>query len=402
MPPRNRAHVILTPLFAAPHRPFFLLGATQSLAAIMFWLLVLEAPPSLTWPAWAGHAWSMVYGVLSPFVFGFLFTALPNWVDGPAIRRGEYLAAATLIAAGCLLFYPGLTVAGLDIVALALHTAGWAVALTALLRVLRCAPPGDNRQPWAAWATILLGLLGDVAFLAGRTFGDDRFLALGETLSLWGFLTPLFLSVCHRMIPYFTSRVVPNYVLIRPYAGLWAMLAACLSHAALAAAGQPTWTWLADLPLAALTLWFASAWGIRRSLSVRLLGMLHIAFLWAGLAFLLSGLDGLLQAFGLGGLGLAPLHALTIGFFGSMLIGMASRVSLGHSGRKLECDAPTWWLFLTIQLAALVRMLPDLLPGWVDYRLVSLSGLIWLLAFAAWAVRYAPFYWQPRADGKPG
>jgi uncharacterized protein involved in response to NO len=62
----------------------------------------------------------------------------------------------------------------------------------------------------------------------------------------------------------------------------------------------------------------------------------------------------------------------------------------------------TWWLFLTIQLAAVVRMLPDLFPGWVDYRVASLAGLICLLTFVSWAAKYSPIYWRPRADGKPG
>lgn len=376
----------------------------QLLAAMVYWLLVLQgqAMPTLTWPAPVGHAWSIVYGVLSPFVFGFLFTALPIWVNGRAISRATYLTSAALMAVGSLLFYPGLALARLDVVALSLHLVGWAVALLALLRLLRSAPPGDMRQPWAVWVTILLGWLGDASYLAWRISGNDQFTTLAEALAIWGFLTPLFLAVCHRVIPYFTSQVLRNHVPVRPYVGLWAMLAACLTHAVLTGMDLAPWTWPTDLMLSAIALWFSFVWGIRRSLPERLLAMVHIAFLWAGVAFMLFGLDGLMRAHGMAGFGFAPLHALGIGFFGSMLIGMASRVSLGHSGRKLKCDAPTWWLFLTIQLAALIRMLPDLFPGLIDYRVVSLSGLIWLLTFAVWVVRYAPFYWQQRIDGKPG
>ncbi len=391
-------------LAATPHRSFFLLGSLQLIAAMLIWLMVLEGTTAsaLVWPASAFHAWSMIYGLLPPFVFGFLFTALPNWVSGHAIRRSEYLASVALIAAGSLMFYPAMFMPGLAPLALALHVGGWSIALLALLRVLRTAPPGDNRQPWAVWLTVLLGLAGDAAFLGFGLTASERMLQVAEALGLWAFLTPLFLAVCHRMVPYFTSRVVNNYVLIRPYSALWAMLAACFGHALLIAAGLNKLTWLADFPLAAITFWLIAVWGIRRSLHVRLLGMLHIAFVWAGVAFLLSALDSLLQLLGRGGLGFAPLHALAIGFFASMLIGMASRVSLGHSGRKLECDALTWRLFLTIQLAALVRMLPDLFPEWIDYRIASLAGMIWLITFAIWAARYAPFYWRPRADGKPG
>jgi uncharacterized protein involved in response to NO len=179
------------------------------------------------------------------------------------------------------------------------------------------------------------------------------------------------------------------------------MLAASVGHGALVAAGRPAWTWPADLVLAALALWFTSRWGIARSFGVRLLAMLHIAFVWATLAFTLAALDGLA---GLAGLatpfGLAPLHALAIGFFGSMLVGMASRVTLGHSGRKLEADGLTWGLFWLVQVTALVRMLPDLAAA--PYPLVVVSAGLWLLCFLPWSVRYAPAYWRPRADGKPG
>jgi uncharacterized protein involved in response to NO len=391
-------------LGAAPHRMLFLIGSLQAIFAMLFWLAVLEwsGLPELAWPGPAAHAWTMLYGLFPAFIFGFLFTALPNWVNGPAIPRRDYLATALSFAIGGLLFYAGMLVPGLDMLALGLQLAGWSVGLLALLRSLRSAPPDDNRQPWAVWLATLLGLLGMGSFLAWRVTGIDILLTLGEQLGLWGCLTPLFLAVCHRMIPYFTSRIVSNYVLIRPYSALWIMFAACLGHALLTTLGDSQWTWATDLTLAGIAFWFSARWGLLRGLTVRLLGMLHIAFLWAGLAFLLFGISSLMQLLNIGDLGLAPLHALAIGFFSSMLIGMAARVSLGHSGRKLECDVTTWRLFLAIQLAAVARMLPDLFPGWIDNRVVSLAGAMWLLTFVLWAIRYAPIYWRPRADGKPG
>ena len=83
-----------------------------------------------------------------------------------------------------------------------------------------------------------------------------------------------------------------------------------------------------------------------------------------------------------------------------MLIGMASCVSLGHSGRKLECDAATWWLFWLVQVAALLRIAPDVLP--LPYAWITASGMLWLAAFGFWAIKYAPMTWRPRVDGKPG
>ena len=52
------------------------------------------------------------------------------------------------------------------------------------------------------------------------------------------------------MVPYFTSRIVANYVIVRPYAPLWIMVGASLAHGLLEGLGLGRWTWLADLPLA--------------------------------------------------------------------------------------------------------------------------------------------------------
>ncbi|MBD3743436.1 MAG: NnrS family protein [Stenotrophomonas sp.] len=101
------------------------------------------------------------------------------------------------------------------------------------------------------------------------------------------------------------------------------------------------------------------------------------------------------------GLSQAPLHVLGIGFLAGMLVAMASRVSLGHSGRALEADRPTWGLFLTLMLAALTRALAEWATS-LYTPLLFLSAALWLAAFGLWAWRYAPLYWRPRADGKAG
>jgi uncharacterized protein involved in response to NO len=394
-------------LAAAPHRLLFLAGALQTVAAMAWWLAILVdrlaggGLPEPAIPPGAGHAALMLYGLLPLFVFGFLFTALPSWLETRALPRRHYLAAGIPMALGSTLFYPGLYFPPLAIAALLLLLAGWAIGLAALLALFKKPGLADTLHARAVWVAMALGWLGVAALAAWLAGAPAGALNLAMALGVWGFLTPLFLVVCHRMIPFFSSRVIANYVMIRPYGPLWFMLAACLGHGALALAGLPHWTWLADLPLAALALWFTARWGIARSFHVRLLAMVHIGFVWAALAFALHGVDSLAGWLGLGhGLGLAPLHALAIGFFGSMLVGMASRVSLGHSGRKLEADGFTWGLFWLVQVAAVVRMLPDLMDA--PYALVAGSAALWLLAFVPWAIRYAPYYWRPRADGKPG
>lgn len=395
-------------LTASPHRLLFFFGGLQSVLTILWWLLVqlarLEVIPPLhpLLPPGAAHAWLMLYGLFPFFVFGFLFTALPNWVEGGRISRRAYLATALPMALGATLFYPALYYPPLAFAALPPYLAGWAAGLIALFRVLGAGPSRDKRQPWLAWASLLPGLAGAALFTLWLALGDEVWLRASLALAVWGFLTPLFLAVCHRMVPWFTSRVVANYVIVRPYGPLWVAVAASLVHGALETLDLDAWTWIADLPMAAIAFWFISRWGIARAMPERLLAMLHIGFVWGGAAFALYGADSLLRLAGASGsLGLAPVHALGIGFFAAMLLAMATRVSLGHSGRPLKADGLVWALFWLAQSAAVARMAADLLPvaaGW----LMAVAALAWLLAFLPWCARHLPWYAKPRADGKPG
>ena len=390
---------------AAPHRVLFLPGAIQGFIAIAWWLLDLESRlaggaglADAGLPAPLLHGWLMVYGFFPFFVFGFLFTAAPNWLGAPGIARSSYLLTALGLSVGTALLYVGQSSLGL-----LLHLLGWSVALQALLTTLQVGKDADKRHAWATWAALLLGAAGELVMLAGLIFDRLEWLQPALELGVWGCLAPLFLTVCHRMIPWFTSRVVSNYVIIRPYVLLWVMWGGCLLHVALGVAELTSLTWLVDLPLAAIAFWFSSRWGFKRGFQVRLLAMLHVAFLWAGAAFALYGLNSFSAFLRLAwSAGYAPLHALGIGFFGAMLIGMASRVSLGHSGRALQADAATWWLFWLLQAVAVLRMLPDMTAGLLPDRLVSIAGIVWLAVFGVWFWKYAPMTWLPRVDGKAG
>ena len=100
--------------------------------------------------------------------------------------------------------------------------------------------------------------------------------------------------------------------------------------------------------------------------------------------------------------GLAPLHALTIGCFSTLLIGMATRVTLGHSGLPMKVGRPINLMFIGIQLVAILRVLADILPIQTGHWLYVAAGAVWLACFGSWAVRYFPVYWRPRTDGRPG
>ena len=396
-------------LLDAPHRVFFFAAAVQILIVSAWWaatLLARAAGSHLGMPPAAApssvHALAMIYGFFPLFIFGFLFTAGPRWLDRPAPTRAAYAPPALVAAVASWLllpaFFHGTAAAAAVVLVLAIV---WTWLLVRFARLIVESDVEDRSHPILVALALGAGIAGLGCALLWLTTGSQRWAEAMAAIGLWGFLVPLFATVTHRMIPFFTANVVPGVAPWRPAWTLAVLVGASLAHGALTLAEAPGWTWIVDLPAAALAAYITLRWGFARSLRNRMLGMLHIAFAWMAVAWLLNAAQSLLVLGGTPALGLAPMHALSIGFLASLTLAMVSRVSCGHSGRSLAADRLTWIAFLSLQAAAAIRVAADLFTGAYLALLVA-AAVVWLGCFAAWATRYVPYYWRPRADGKPG
>ncbi len=395
---------------SAPHRVMFLAGAAQGVLTIAWWLTDVLARyagwyAAVDWTvpsSWA-HGYLMLYGFLPFFMFGFLMTAIPNWLE-LAIRRNDYVVCFALMAAGLALFYVGLW-AGRAAMAMGivLQLAGWGVGCAALVRVIVVSAPQPKADSVMLAAAMSIGWLGALAVLFWLWSGVGSWAELSRRGGIWFFALPVFLTVSTRMVPVFSRRVLGDSVKGRPTWALPALLAGSFMHGLLDLAGARTVLWLVDLPMAAVVLSLTVRWGLRRCLADHLLAVLHLSLLGLATALLLYGLQSLAQLGGVNVLGLAPLHALTIGYFSAMVIGMASRVSLGHSGRALVADRLTWICFLGVLATAALRILAELPPvSALGSWLIPLAAVAWLGCFVSWALRYLPLYLHPGADEGPG
>ena len=130
--------------------------------------------------------------------------------------------------------------------------------------------------------------------------------------------------------------------------------------------------------------------------------MLHIGFLWLGLACVGHGLaHGVLGLYGSAAGELGALHALTMGCLGSLMLAMVTRVSCGHGGRALVADRLVWTLFWVLQLATVVRLAASAPWPWSPV-LLAVAALLWAGIMAVWGLRLIGWYGRLRADGRPG
>ena len=400
------------PISAAPHRSMFFGGALQTLAVMLWWLIELAtrhgiAGHPINWPIApaAAHGYLMIYGIFPFFMFGFLMTTYPRWMNGKEILSRHYMTAFVFLMLGGVGFYAGLlTGRYILMTALACTLIGWGVGLYALLRVLLATAPSDKRHAAIILIALVAGWCGEAAFIIWLPTDNPAWLKFSIQGGLWLFLLPVFASVAHRMIPFFTSSALPHLRISRPHWPWWVMLASSVTHALLQLADEPDWLWLSDTLLAVAAFSLTYAWGSRHMLRDPLLGILHSGFAWLGIAMLLFGMQSIAILINPGAViwGLAPLHALTIGCFATLMIGMATRVTLGHSGLPMKADQPIKLMFVGMQLVAVMRVFADMQPIPANHWLYLAAAAIWLACFAPWALRFMPVYLRKRADGRPG
>lgn len=393
-------------LFAAPHRLAFLSGGLGLAATALWWAVHLGAmhlgwpqPESGDVPAALLHAPILVLQIYPAFIFGFLLTVFPRWMGRKDLEPRRFGPVAAGLACGLAATALGLWTgrnASIQI-GFAIFAAAWALGLIVLAAVVQ-----ENRRLghppcWhavSALAALTIGLGATILVCAFLISGDPRLPRWGNVLGLNGFILPTFLTVAHRMVPFFAGSVVPGYLRWRPdwlLAALWALV---LLRIVGELVPLPLLSGFAAIGLAACTGLMAWKWW-PRSPAPGLLKVLIWGFSWAPVGFALSAL----AAFGLP-LGLAPTHALALGFAASLLVAMVTRVTQGHSGRPLAMVPLAWLAFTAVQLSALVRIVAALRAE--HGLLLVIAAVLFAAGMLPWLVRNALIYLHPRLDGRTG
>jgi uncharacterized protein involved in response to NO len=414
-------------LYAAPHRLAFAAAATMLGVSALWWALALVAQQQghalhFGLPPYEAHSLLMALGFMPLFFAGFLFTAGPKWLGhGPVEAR---TLQGPLLAQLCGWSVFGLGVHGVDAamgevfggLGLAAVTFGWTRLWWRFVGLWRSSRATDKVHAGVVAAAGGIGALAMALAAIGLATGQHGLVRAATLAALWLFIGPVYAAVAHRMIPFFTASALPILDAWRPRWLLWSLLVALGVEGVFAIAESLAGPLPAplcaaqaafELPVGLALMLLALRWGLVQSLRIRLLAMLHLGFVWLGLAFVLSAFSHGLSAATAGALtlGLGPLHAYTMGFLGSTLIAMATRVSAGHGGRTLAADDFVWRLFGVLQLAVVARVVAGMLAAMgqsAAMPLIALAALAWAVACALWALRYGHWYGTPRADGRPG
>ena len=381
-------------MLALGFRPFYLLAGLLAIAGMSLWLLSYTGNAQfgtyLQGVFWHSH--EMVFGFIAAAMTGFLFTAVRNWtgLPTPAGAMLGGIALLWILARVLLLSGPATLAVAVDLVFLP------AVAVGVAIPILR----SRNKRNYKVLGILVALCTLHFVFHFALTGELPAWLSRTSLLAAIDTVVILFALIGGRVIPAFTRNAVPGS---DPIHKQWLEVCAfglLLLIAAMTLLGES----IALAPWVPVTLLLLAAaahalrlayWQPQLTLNNPLLWMMPVAYSWLPLALFLRGLSSFAIV--------VPgtwIHALTAGALSSLIVAMMMRSSLGHTGRELIASRADVASFLLLQLAAILRVIAGMTGS---YRaMVIASGVVWMLAFLVFLLRYAPMLLQPRVDGRPG
>ena len=382
----------LPPIFRLGFRPFFLLGSVYAVLALGLWLWMFQKGPLpylQVSPLW-WHAHEMLFGFAMAIVIGFVLTAVQNWTGVPG-TKGKRLGAivALWLIARVAFWLPVspwvsfgfetllLLIVGIETGSRVIASKGWRNAFFVPLFALAIVANGA-----AYWA-----LLEQTYFSSSQVWQS----------MLWWFT--LLLSVMGgRVIPFFTAlrckfdkpAPIKALELLANLPLLLLFLCSFIEDvSALLTASLMFVSGIAQL----IRMW---RWKPMKALKEPLLWSLHLTYLFIPLGLILRSVihDPFISH--------NLLHLFVVGGIGGVVLAMITRVTMGHTGRAIYEGPNMSIAFALLISSALVRGLGvGLFPAHM-MDMITLSGALWMIAFALYIVKFSFMLLTKRADGHPG
>lgn len=376
----------ITVLFSYSFRPLFLLMALFALIGPTLWVLNWTGHlPLMPAPNPWLHGHDMIMGLMSAAIGGFLLTAVANWTSTPPVQ-GSALAWL------CLFWLSGRLLPLGHWPALVADSAYWI-----LLWGLVALPILNTKNRRNFKVLILLACLAiiDSVVHLGAILAAT-WLRQAVWLQLW--LVILMINLIGgRIIPAFTGnwlrkkskQILSPEELPAAFSRIDLAGGAALAiFAAGLVSEQPVWwTVTAGALSTLLQLIRLYRWKVWKTFTDPLVWMLHLSWAWIAVGTLLWTLAEL-QMVPVS----AAIHALGIGAIASMILSVASRAALGHTGRPLQSHALLTGAILLLSLASVSRIA----ASFTGAELWLWIGLgCWLLAFISWLLHYVPILTRP-------
>jgi len=374
-------------------RPLFLLAGAWAAISMTIWIAALSTgftlPAAYSMLDW--HVHELLFAYVPAVVAGFLLTAVPNWTGRLPVTGTPLMLLVLVWLAGRLaMAFSSLTGA----IAASVIDLAFLVFLAVV--IAREIMAGRN------WRNLKVLILVALLFVANAAFHHE---AATQGTAATGYSARLGVGVALLLIMVIGGRIIPSFThnwLARRGPG---RLPVPFNRADAAAVGLSAvalalWVARPEGPATAaafavaglLNLWRLWRWAGDRSVSEPLVLVLHAAYLFIPLGFVIGALTMAFSALAAQG---TAVHAWTAGVIGLMTLAVMTRASLGHTGQALRATPGTTAIYVAVGASALLRVLSGF--DWAAAALLHLAGALWIGGFALFVIIYGPLLAKPRA-----
>lgn len=387
-----------SPFWGIGFRSFFLFGSLISALLVTYWAIAFFYGnlPSGYFDSILWHGHEMVYGFALAIVAGFLLTASANWTNTAPVSGTKLKIVFSFWLAGRLAF--ALSVFELPIPKVCYFLIDM-LFIPALMLALAAPLIKARKFKNLAFLVLLFFLsIGNLLMhLAALEVIDFVFATKGIYLGVHLILL-IMVIIGGRIIPFFTGNAIHG-ANIRKFdfldkAAILSVLLYIVCDYFEQDVGYSAWIALLAFLLNFVRLLSWKPWITK---SIPLLWILHLGYFWIVIGFFLVGISDVTA--------LLPrsvaIHAFTAGAMGTFIIGMMSRVSLGHTGRPLKLAKGFVISYVLITLSAVIRVWSGFYPEYYSEGIL-VSGISWALSFLMFLGYYLMILITLRPDGRAG
>lgn len=373
------------PLWSVGFRPFFILTLLSGLILPSTWVLMLTGTLANAGVAW--HAHEMFFGFGWALLAGFLLTASKNWL---AIRG--YHGTALIYLTGAWLL-ERLTINGGQawpwwLQVIGLYTFIVSIIGMLLYSLMRYRDQDSFKDNYYFMLALPLFVIAKYALLTPALWLH------GTSMCIALFRLTILIMLERTQTPFMQAAFKVN-ILRNPMLDhsikLLALLLCAESLLPTTLAGALNGL-LAALLLARFVYWHPQKAFTRIDIAVMYIGYVAITLQLA--------LNAWSPWQPMQWIGSVSTHLFTVGALAMLAPAMITRISKGHTGRKVLFDAMDKAVLWLVISAALVRLvLPQIMPTWYLPSL-AVVAILWACAYSLLLTRYLPILTQARLDGR--
>ena len=377
-----------------PHQPFF----TSGILFLILFLMLFTASYSniliLDTSVLTFHAYTMVFVIFIQFFLGFLFVVFPRFLTQAEINKKEYMNQFILYfisSLGILLsiiFYSDVVFV-FQIMMLIAQVLSFKLLYSihnkSLVKV-------KDDTKW-----VLISFVAGLIFHTLFIISEIKFLyshdlsKLSIDAGFYLFIFMVIFVISQRMIPFFTTAKAPNYKPNKSKNLLEIVFALLIFKVVLLSFDNVKLNLLADIPLFVMITRELIKWKLPFFKVPAIMWVLYLGLYWIPFAFFISIVESLMAFYNPSIIfEKAAIHAMALGYFLTLLVGFGTRVILGHSGTTPHANNFAIFIFIAIQLIALLRIFSSFTLNFgLDYMFfINLTAVLLIMGLLVWSSKY--------------